>query len=136
MTVVLRLPKRSICAPPRKPTSMKPRCRQYWKTSGIEQTPSAPATSAGSPMEMGRRAGRARRGAGPPQGEQGGGRGGGPRADGAGLIDEHEVRAPGAAGEVDRQVGDADADKHRLAVLEHLRRRRDHNLPRRVVAHA
>ncbi len=53
ITVVLMLPQRSTCAPPRKPTSIFPFCRKSWNTSAMLQTISDPVTSEGSPIETG-----------------------------------------------------------------------------------
>jgi hypothetical protein len=36
MTVLFRLPNRSTCAPPRKPTEMRPPWSQYWNISGTD----------------------------------------------------------------------------------------------------
>src|SRR2546421_6997228 len=52
-------PYRSICAPPRKPTAIRPFCSMSWNTSAIPQTMRDPVTSAGSPIETGRRTGTA-----------------------------------------------------------------------------
>src|SRR2546421_9598016 len=52
-------PYRSICAPPRKPTAIRPFCNMSWNTSAIPQTMRDPVTSAGSPIETGRRTGAA-----------------------------------------------------------------------------
>src|SRR2546421_1360478 len=52
-------PYRSICAPPRKPTAIRPFCKMSWNTSAMPQTMREPVTSAGSPIETGRRTGAA-----------------------------------------------------------------------------
>ncbi len=57
MTVLFRFACRSICAAPRKPTSMRPAWSQYAKISGTETTASAVSASSPSPIESGRRVG-------------------------------------------------------------------------------
>src|SRR5437879_10484321 len=52
-------PERSICAPPRKPTPIRPFCRMSWNTSAMPQTMRDPDTSAGSPIDTGTRTGAA-----------------------------------------------------------------------------
>src|SRR2546423_12208894 len=52
-------PERSICAPPRKPTPIRPFCSMSWNTSAMPQTMRDPVTSAGSPIDTGRRTGAA-----------------------------------------------------------------------------
>ena len=58
MTVVLRLANRSICAPPRKPTVIRPPCSQYRNISGTDTVVSAVSQSSPSPIESGRTSGR------------------------------------------------------------------------------
>src|SRR4029450_4470978 len=53
MTVVFRLPNRSICAAPRKPRSIRPACSQYEKISGNDTTAVAVSASSPSPIDNG-----------------------------------------------------------------------------------
>ncbi len=54
ITEVLRLPHRSICAAPRKPTSIRPPWSTEPKSAGIDSTASAPVISTASAMVSGR----------------------------------------------------------------------------------
>ena len=74
----------------------------------MPQTMSEPVTSDGSPIETGSRSGH--------------------RADGARLVDQHQVRRVGGAGEVAGEVGQADADEHHLAVAQLARGDGGHHL--------
>src|ERR1044072_17182 len=104
MTVLFRLPWRSIWAAPRKPTSMRPAWSQYAKISGTDTTASAVSASSPSPIATGRRAGSAPPPAGAgaaahPPGAERGREPRGLRADRAALVDEDEPRGMGPARE-------------------------------------
>ena len=53
MTVLFKFPNRSIWAPPRNPTDIRPPCSQYRNISGTDTVVSAVSHSSPSPIESG-----------------------------------------------------------------------------------
>src|SRR5262249_3188845 len=104
MTVLFRLPRRSICAAPRKPTSMRPPWSQYENISGTDTTAAA---------VRGRRLLRL-------------------RADRAALVDEPAAWRVGPPREVRGDARQPDADEAHSPVVESPGRLDRHHLVGRV----